>query len=450
MPTRICPVLDRYIEWIYIIDLDQNVFRVLARDDSYTWDNCRIQYFRLDNIPRWLFELGPISRNPEEEVIHTIYPLMTATTSNVPAEHWADYLRQIPTPDPELLELFQTFSPRPSLRIQPIAHFPAWRQLQLQLLEQFVEYFLCSFHDVCPSRKSSPFIIRQLAFAVLCILRPAGMKFQSTNNHRKICQGAIRKGLQIPSWEPPAADSYWLDNILIVLNEHIYDYQGSPSPTIQAAIAKAVQLATAADISSDITAIIFSIYCIVVVKIHPTPDGPEVSYTPQIPLFSFHHIDDALGMQDMCYVRELQYSTPGTEALMDLFSANRPPRQSASVVLSRPLLPIELCEQMFRSTDPTAQSDLEASCRLFRDMATEYPRIGEWMLLKCTGRRRFIALRSSTSTAHTVVLKPISAPPMGGTVTAFEIGLQGCSGTRLQVNMPLLMVHEVAVVKASR
>lgn len=208
MPCRRCPTLDLYIEWMYIIDLDQNVFRVYGQYNPYTWDKCRIQYFRLDNIPRWLFELEATETVLEMDWICPAPPVITASINNVPAEYYADYLREIPTPDQELLGLFQTLSPRLGHYVPPAAYVPVWRQLQVQLLEQFVEYFLRSFHDVCPSRKSSPFIIRQLAFATLCILRSGGMKFHITNSPRKLRLDTVRGGLQTPAWEPPDADSY--------------------------------------------------------------------------------------------------------------------------------------------------------------------------------------------------------------------------------------------------
>lgn len=441
MPCRLCPKLDLYIEWIYLIDLDQNVFRVYGRDDPYTWDCCGIQYFRLDNIPRWLFELQPIELDPNVERIYSVYPVITASPEILPGEHWANYLREIPTPDPELLELYQSLSLRLGGWVPVAAHIPVWRRLQVQLLEQFVEYFLRSFHDVCPSRKSSPFIIRQLAFATLCILRSGPMKFHSTSSPRKLRLGTVRGGIQTPAWEPPDADSYWLDNVLVLLNEHIHDKKSQPSPTIQAAIAKAVQLASAADSSSDVTAIIFSIYCIVIVNIKHMPHGPEVSHSFNIPLFSFCDVDDAFGSEDMRILRATQFLTFGVQILLDVFSAHPVLPRSPSGRSSH-ALPTELCQQIFRCADPTVQTGLEASCRLFREIAMEYPRIGEWTLLKCSGKREFIALRSSTNTEHVVQLKPIRAPPRGANTTAFELSLEGC-GERLYLNMPPFVVSVV-------
>lgn len=266
MPSRYCPELDTFIEWIYVIDLDQNILRVYAQNDPFMWDTCGIQYFRLDNIPRWLFDLEEIKTDSEWRVC-SVYPIITATEETVPLECWANYVRDIPKPKTELLEFYHSLSHQTKLSIAPAAHSPTWRRLQILLLGQFVEYFLRSFHDVCPSRKSSPFIVRQLAYAVLCLLQPggtAGMKFHGTVAPHKLFYGWVRGGIQTPSWEPPDSDSYWLGNVLIVLDEHIYDHSDYLAPISKAAIAKTVQLACAADTGSDpdVVAVIFSIHCI--------------------------------------------------------------------------------------------------------------------------------------------------------------------------------------------
>lgn len=57
MPCRDCPRLGTFIDWMYVIDLDQNVFRVNCQNDVDSSGDRVIKYFRLDNILQWLFEL---------------------------------------------------------------------------------------------------------------------------------------------------------------------------------------------------------------------------------------------------------------------------------------------------------------------------------------------------------------------------------------------------------
>lgn len=447
MPSRYCPELDTFIEWIYVIDLDQNILRVYAQNDPFMWDTCGIQYFRLDNIPRWLFDLEEIKTDSEWRVC-SVYPIITATEETVPLECWANYVRDIPKPKTELLDFYHSLSHQTKLSIAPAAHSPTWRRLQILLLGQFVEYFLRSFHDVCPSRKSSPFIVRQLAYAVLCLLQPggtAGMKFHGTVAPHKLFYGWVRGGIQTPSWEPPDSDSYWLGNVLIVLDEHIYDHSDYLAPISKAAIAKTVQLACAADTGSDpdVVAVIFSIHCIFIVKVHKTPDGPVVSHTANLPLLScIGDIGNALGALDMRILKRLKYSTVGIQALMSVF-ASRVPAQRQSGPAN---LPTELCQQIFQSADPKTQNALEGSCRLFRDIAAQHPRIGEWTLLKCSGDTNFIGIQSSTQSEHVVALRPMngrhrSRRPNFDT-SGFEVGLWGCD-EKLQLNMQLFTIEEV-------
>lgn len=451
MPCRKGPPLDTYIEWIYVIDLDQNVFRVYGRKDANTWDNSEIQYFRLDNIPRWLFDLEPADTG-EESKIYAIYPIMTASVENTPIEHWANYLREIPAPKSELLDFYQSLSPEVVFDTPRTVQVPTWRRLQIQLFGKLVEYFLRSFHDVCPSRKSSRFVIRQLAYAVLCLTRPGattGMKFQITDASHKVRYGSLRSGTQTPSWEPPDSDSYWLGNVLIVLDEHIHSDLGLFAPATKAAIAKTVHLVSAMDYSSDsdVKAVIFSIYCVIIVSIRQTPQGPQVSHTPIMRLLCFGTALDALGAQDMKILRLLNYDTPGINALINLFATASPSMAPPSQ--SQPAgLPTELSQQIFRYGDPNTQSALEESCRLFRDMAVEHPRIGEWTLVKCSGDTEFVAFRSSTQSHHVVGLKPLK--PRHERLrrgSGFEVGLWGCMA-KLVLNMPLFNVEEVTATES--
>lgn len=149
-------------QWVYLIDLDLNVFCV-SDSDTYTLENPisrGIQFFRLDNIPRHFLGCAAIEETGLE------YPIMS---DRVPPEHFADHLGQIDAPDPALLVMYRTFCPAPTATFSLSAgpRSSAWQKLQLLLIREFVQYFTYSFIDSCPSRVSSPFVFRQLAYAIL-------------------------------------------------------------------------------------------------------------------------------------------------------------------------------------------------------------------------------------------------------------------------------------------
>ncbi|KAL0634972.1 hypothetical protein Q9L58_006090 [Maublancomyces gigas] len=145
MPSRVCPINFTFMEWIYVIDLELNVFRISTYDNDTPLEpgRYRTQYFRLDNIPRDLFEPEAVAATG------LTYLIMSGI---VAAEHSVDCLSEIPAPDPVLLELYQSFSPAPT----PSFALPSgdrkshWCKLQLGLLGEFVKYFVYSFRDSCP------------------------------------------------------------------------------------------------------------------------------------------------------------------------------------------------------------------------------------------------------------------------------------------------------------
>lgn len=445
MPSRSYPRIGHWVEWIYVIDLDQNVFHITNKNDSEEFAIGGSPDFRLDHIPRWFFgpEWAPADLDREGP-----NPLMTGSSLNVPIEYWADYLLDIPAPKPELLELFRSFSPQPApvLSVPPAAHVPAWRRLQLQLLHKLAKFFLRSFHDTCSSRKRSPFVLQQLAYAVLGLTRGAAMiKFRSTNTPHKRLHRSPRWGTQTPNWEPPSTDSYWLSGVLILLDENIHCSAAQPT-----AIARAVQLACPTHDSPDAVAVIFSVRCIIIVNIHQTPQGPEVSHSVDLPLLDFGNLDGAPGREYLELTKDVKCDTPGTQALMDLFSARFPvPRRP----LSRPrTLPTEICEQIFRCADYTSQCALEQSCLLFREIAGQYPRIGEWTLIKCIGDDDFVGFQGSSQSEHVVQLEDLFVDPktigkdrgLKGESSGCEVGIWG-DGVGFLLNVPLLVVQEVDV-----
>lgn len=367
MPCRICPVNDIFIEWIYVIDLELDVFRVSDFDNDTPLEPGRYgtQYFPLNNVPRDLFEIAAMEATGQR------YPVMSDT---IPAEHFYKY--EIPAPDPVLLALYQSFSPAPTPTFDPPSgdRKSTWHELQLVLLGEFITYFAYSFRDTYPSRTSSPFVFQQLAYAVLSFTSSSGMKFHHTTDEYILGADAIDAICRTPSWDPPAEETYWLNDILIVLNQHLStDANGDPSPSTQASIARASQLAPAAPT----IAVIFSMHAIMLV--HIAPDTP-ITHTAVLPLFTIDPTTAPFSDEAIACLASVSFATPGVLALTDLFTAHRRVPLLAAVSAAR--LPAELCRIVFNYADEATQTALEATCRMFRAVASEYPRIGEFTLRK--------------------------------------------------------------------
>lgn len=450
-PSRYRPTVNDLIKWIYIIDFDQNLFCISNINGIFRnhQKSCKTQYFRLDNIPRWLFALYPVWTDTTKK--ETVYPVMIASRTAIPAEYLADYIRRVPEPKLELLELYQSFSTHllPVFTVASRDDTSAWRRIQLQLLQQFLKYFEHSIYDSCPSRKGSPFVLRQVAYAILSLTRSAGIKFNWTNEMYKLYFGNVQYGVKTPYWEPPNADSYWLGDILIVLDEHIYFHNGQPAPITKVAIAKAVQLAGTTRTSPDTVVIVFSVFSIIIINIHQTPEGPEVSHSGNLPLLEIGNRMNSAGIVTMVSLEPVQYVTTTIEALMNLFSSHGlVPRPSTRV--SRPgNLPTEICEYLFHHADRTAQCDLGKSCRVFRDIAKQYPQFGDWTLLGCTGDNEFVAWRYPSQIRHVVKLVTLEKIHIRSLCpeilcSGFEVELWGERG-RFLLNMPLVDVEEVTL-----
>lgn len=373
--SRLCPVNDIFIEWVYLIDFDLNVFRVSDSDIDTPEDPISrgIQFFRLDNVPLHFLGCAAIEETGLD------YPIMS---DRVPPEHFANHLGEIPAPNPALLVMYQTLSPPPtatfSLPTGP--RVSAWHKLQLLLISEFVEYFTYSFIDSCPSRVSSPFVFRQLAYAILCLTSQSGLKFHRTTAPYLLAAGAIEPECRTPSWEPPDTDRYWLGDVLIVLNQDLAtSTSGVPSPSTQASIARAVQLAPA----TPTTAVIVSVHAVVLMHIAA---DQHITHTPALPLFTLDRAAAPFTPHALATLASVSYATPGVLALLDLFAAH-PRIHVYAAAAAPPVLPTELWRAVFQYADEATQDALEGACRFFRALAVEYPRVGGCTLMHWRGER---------------------------------------------------------------
>lgn len=352
-PSRHCPFNDVFIEWIYVIDLDLNIFRVSDSDFTEA-DMEGVKFFRLENIPRALFTHDAITSSGLD------FPVMG---DSIPSEHMAADPAEIPVPSPSLLALYSSLSPTPTATFTTpaVRRNPVWHNLYLRILSAFVPYYAESFRDAIPSLTCSPYVFRQLAYAILSLTSTPVLKFHPTSIVY------IDRVVRTPTWEPPDEDTYWLGDVLIVLNPHIATTSsGAPSVSTKASIALASELAS----GNPTTAVLFSVHAIMLVKI--ALEG--ITHTPILPLFTLDatkppFTDDVFDALD-----DIGFGTPGVLALLDLFAVH--PRVKNVRGRVPALLPPELWRAVVGFADEQVRLALEGTCRCFRDLVGEYPRFG--------------------------------------------------------------------------
>lgn len=246
-PSVKYPELIGWMDYMYIVDLDSDSLTITACDDHYDSQSHGHIVYRLDNIPRWIFDLPMIDghkeppegddedeeygeyeeyRLSESRYETDVHPVMRS--EGVADEHWDAY-RPTPTPDPEMLELYSQFSPqRVPVELKDIPERDlVWRKFQLLLLTHFVEHFLGVLRAVsCFGRLGCNIpVFYQMAFAILCLAQGKNMKFQNENSLYKVLIGGNEDAT--PTWDPPKEDHYWLGKILIVLEPRLESEKAS-------------------------------------------------------------------------------------------------------------------------------------------------------------------------------------------------------------------------------
>lgn len=443
-PSVKFPELIGWMNYMYTVDLDSDSLSIMACDDHYDSQSHTCTVYRLDNIPRWIFDLPMIDGRKEmpegddedeeyqeeyESHYETdVHPVMT---SEVADEHW-----KTPTPpaDPEMLELCSRFSPQ-LVPVEP-KDIPerdlVWRKFQLLLLTHFFEHFLEVLRAIsCFGRLGHNILVfHQMAFAILCLAQGKNMKFQNENSLYKVLIGGNKDAT--PTWDPPNEDYYWLGKVLVVLEPRLESEKHR-----HAAIGKVIKFASAQlQDKSDVRAVIFAIEWIVLVNINHTTQGlPQVTYSPTLPFLT----------QDMIqYYRSMrppEFPTTGVVALLDVFSVPSP--QPASYPFAT-----EISQQIFRYANPNTQRALECSCRLFHIMAQEYPRVGDWILLSHIegSESQFVAVSGLTGKKESIKIES-KRPRHAGIGDGLELILWS-GGKKLVLEMPLYNITVMGGVLA--
>lgn len=283
-------------------------------------------------------------------------------SDSIPRKHIADHLMEIPAPCPTLLALYASISPAPTptFSLTSTGRSPAWHNFHLRLLSVFVPYFTHSFRDAVPSCTSSPYVFRQLAYATLSLTSTPGLKFHLV----PFMSTGLRT--RTPSWEPPTTDTYWLGDVLIVLNPHIVTIaSGAPSASTQASIALGSELASV----TPTIAVLFSLHAIMLV--HIAPEG--ITHTPVLPLFAVQAAGPPFSDGALQALDTVGYATPGVIALLDLFAAH--PRVRYVAGGEPGLLPTELWRAVVMFADEEVHLALEGTCRFFRELVREFPSV---------------------------------------------------------------------------
>lgn len=349
-PTRHFPTLLPQAKWVYITDVDNNIFRLF-------FVNYASRMFRLNNIPRWLFNCATV---PSLGLLSTDYPKHDdgkhVFLDPVPSVYLppSDISAQ---PDPTYLAHYHRCAPT----LEPPYDFPSTdassvrAQFRLVLLTIFHNEQLELFQLVKTHR--SPFSelkFHELTYSMINLTRS-----------RVDVHLVPDKGYSTPAeaWRRRNANSRlnaaqlattdcWIDGVLVILDPDI-----STTENLHAAIGKAIQLSSTRTPAEPTrpTAIISSLTSLVLVY---NRDG-KISHTPNMALTPPHNnrpLDTVAG--------------PGIAALFSIFY--HPILPAAPISLTRPHLPFELCQNIFVHACPATRSALAASCRLFRAVAYDH------------------------------------------------------------------------------
>lgn len=165
--------------------------------------------------------------------------------------------------------------------------------------------------------------------------------------------------------------------MLIVLNQDLAtSTSGVLSPSTQASLARAVQLAPA-------TPVIFSVHAAVLV--HIAADC-HITHTPALPLFTLDRAAAPFTPQALAALSRISYATPGVLALLDVF-ATHPHILVHAAAAVPPILPTDLWRAVFQHAEQATQDMLEGACTFFKALAVEYLRLGGRVLVRWRGGR---------------------------------------------------------------
>lgn len=416
------PQGDLYIEWVYIVDLDNSCFTVRSGSG---WS----RYFKLGNLPYHLFEL----HLSKKEVLVTPVSLESLYTTTSVAINY----------DAIQLARFAKLAPRPCRIDGPDKYPPvttgkdlnSWKPLTQHLLGTFLERYLTVFKDLASPESVAMFLstgldghttpiyqYKQLAYGILNLCdSPRRIKFR-----KGVCRysGPQKHGPPAhPTWECPQKSIIWIGEVLVILEPRI-----AVEEFLHVAIGKAIDLLGRPQLGTTETrrAVIFSIQALVIVAVKFVGlEEPDITYSQNLPVIT---PSDCSWYR--CFGGLREKPTAGLDALIDVFARQRE-------VYSLPAgLPFEICTEIYNLSNLATRESLAVSCRVFRAIKTDHPHIGQWELLHSWnhGNIGFVA-RSGPGLVHSVVSVEECQPR----ATGFCVGLfRGAQ--HIDLELPWLVV----------
>lgn len=291
------PVLnDLFIEWVYTIDLDFEVFTV---------DNGA--HFHLKCIPRpgWI-----------DALCHGWYGDRVSLSAHVPDEDSACVAFDPPPPDVGMLEMYKTLDvsiveAKGLNTIPPTQrHGPFLRARIFQFLQEACEHYLSA---ALLSWEPEEFPFREIAYAVLCVasaslsfslvpsqvilqkkrLGYADLDYVNEEDGRleflaHLAAGCHLQGL--PPGSSPDSKMYWFEGALVYLVSQV----SHSDDVVHEAVSRIVEACRSQRPNQYVNAILMSIEHILLMRVYP--DG-RVERTESLTLFDIpcHTSDDAEG-----------------------------------------------------------------------------------------------------------------------------------------------------------
>lgn len=418
-PTSDEPHGDLHLEWVYIVDLDNDSF--IIRNGS----GCRRE-FKLQNLPCSVFEEHGDKQQP------FIMPVALKHLYTAPVlDHNSDDLAR-----------FTKFAPhRLTVEAPEESHFEAghvldpWKPLSQLFLEQFLERYITFFKELNAPENTTVFAstglssksyqvyqYKQLAYGILNLCDAAGrIKFRRRRLPHPSCGTA-----DPPTWDPPEKNILWISDVLVILEARL-----AVEEFLHAAIGKAIDLIRRSRVRTDGIhgkAVIFSIQGLVIVDIKYSDNntnGPVITYSDTLRV-----ITPSECKWYRCFGGMRAEPTPGLAALIDIFA-----RQSESYSLPA-RLPNEICTQIYNLCDLATRKSMAESCRAFRALVNAYPQIDSWNLLHTWnhGNVGFVARRGLGLAKSVVSLEPCKFGSTG-----FQMGFFR-GGHTIELDLPWLKV----------
>lgn len=435
-PSHKEPQGNIHIEWVYILDLDNNCFTVCQGSN---WS----RKFKMENPPRYLFEKNIAKKELLVMPIPLEYLYTTTTASTTSTASTAS---ATPATGHDIVNLaqFTTFAPRlVTIEVSEESHFKAgacldsWKPLSQLLLEKFLERYITTFKDLASPKSQAIFAstgldhftdtgyrFRQLAYGILNLCDSAGrIKFRRGRCYNRT--GGKEPSTDPPSWECPTSNVLWMGEVLVILEPRI-----AIEEFLHAAIGKAIDLVRRSRVTTGGirgTAVIFSLQALVIVRVRYADDsacGPDISYSQSLPV-----ITPSECSWTRCFGGLRATPTAGLVALLDVFA-----RQSKSYALPAGL-PVEICTQIYGLCHNATRKSLAESCHAFWAIVSTYPQIDGWELIHSWnhGNVGFLARRGGPGMAKSVVsLEECSFGNYG-----FLVGLFN-GRHRIDLDLPLL------------